>query len=117
MIPDSYRTSSPDAFEVHGEGESPVAANRIDIKVDANALAIVALIFSVGALVAIYMSSQAQDRLAAKDQQVVDAKILAGVAKTEATANAAQVNARVALDKVQNVKVELAKRGINIKDD
>jgi hypothetical protein len=117
MIPDSYRIRSPDAFEVHGEGESPIAANRIDIKVDANALAIVALILSVGAMVALYMSSQASDRLAAKEQQVVDSKILAGIAKTEAIANAAQVNARVALDKVQNVKVELAKRGISIKDD
>jgi hypothetical protein len=117
VIPDSYRTRSADAFEVHGEPDSNILANRVSIKVDANALAIVALIFSVGALVALYVSGQAQDRLATKDQQVVDSKIQAGVAKTEATANAAQVNARVALDKVQNVKVELAKRGINIKDD
>jgi len=117
MIPDSYRIRSPDAFDINGEADANIAANRIDIKVDANALSIVALIFSVGALVALYMSSQAQDRLTVKDQQVVDSKILAGIAKTEATANAAQVNARVSLDKVQNIKVELAKRGITIKDD
>ncbi len=117
MIPDSYRTRSPDALDVHGEQDSNIAVNRTDIKVDANALAIVALVFSVGALVALYMLSSAQERLATRDQQVVDAKILAGSAKTEAIANAAQVNARVAVDKVQNIKVELAKRGINIKDD
>lgn len=117
MIPDSYRVRSPDAFEVHGEPGAAVAANRISIKADANALAIVALILSVGCLVALYMQSSARDRQVEKNDQIVDAKILAGSAKTEAIANAAQVNARVSLDKVQNIKVELAKRGINIKDD
>jgi hypothetical protein len=49
--------------------------------------------------------------------QAIDARIQAGAAAAIAKANAAEVNARVALDKVQNVKVELAKRGITIKDD
>jgi hypothetical protein len=49
--------------------------------------------------------------------QLIDSKIQAGIAKSEQTSHAAETNARVALDKVQNIKVELAKRGITIKDD
>lgn len=54
---------------------------------------------------------------AALAPSIIDAKIQAGVAKSEQTSHAAETNARVALDKVQNIKVELAKRGITIKDD
>jgi hypothetical protein len=49
--------------------------------------------------------------------QAIDAKIAAAIAKSEQTSHAADTNARVALDKVQNIKVELAKRGITVKDD
>jgi predicted DNA binding CopG/RHH family protein len=52
-----------------------------------------------------------------QQDQLIDARIQAGSAAALAKANAAEVNARVALDKVQNIKIELAKRGITIKDD
>lgn len=123
MIPDSYRIRSPDSFDVHGEPKSNILANRVSIKVDANALAIVALIFSVGALVALYMQSSAQDRLYAKDQQVVDSKIAAGnaavlekvqesIATTQATAQAGKEHARIALDEVQRANAQLEAKGL-----
>jgi predicted DNA binding CopG/RHH family protein len=52
-----------------------------------------------------------------QQDQLIDARIQAGAAAALAKANAAEVNARVSLDKVQNIKIELAKRGITIKDD
>lgn len=45
---------------------------------------------------------------------LIDAKIQAGVAKAEATAHAADTNSRVALDKFDELRIELAKKGINV---
>jgi hypothetical protein len=114
MIPDSYRLRSPDAFDINGEQNSTIAANRISIKADANAMALVALIFSVGALVALYMQSSAQERLAEKDRQVIEAKIKAGAAAAESTAHAADVNARVAVDEIERMRTALAAQKIVI---
>lgn len=97
--------------------------NKNYIRVDANALAIVALIFSVAALVVVFMQSSSHDRLAAKDQQIVDAKIAAGNAKVsesvqqqiadaKAVAHAADTNSRVALDKVEQTQVQLGAAGL-----
>jgi hypothetical protein len=47
--------------------------------------------------------------------QIIDAKIQAGSAKAEAVANEARTNARVALDKVEDIRPKLAEQGIKIK--
>lgn len=91
-------------------------------------LAIIALVFAgmgLGFEISRAMSGtevqRLQDQAVAERQrqqdQLIDARIQAGAAAALAKANASEVNARVALDKVQNIKVELAKRGITIKDD
>lgn len=43
---------------------------------------------------------------------LIDAKVQAGIAKAEATSHAADTNARVAIDKVEEVRVQLAAKGI-----
>lgn len=48
--------------------------------------------------------------------QILDAKIAAGAADAKAEANAAKVNARVALEKVESIKNQLATKGIVITD-
>lgn len=49
--------------------------------------------------------------------QLIDAKVQAAVAKSEARADAADTNARVALDKVEDFRAKLAEKGININLD
>jgi hypothetical protein len=70
-------------------------------------LAIIALISSCVALgaVSMYVILQAQ---------IIDSKIAAGAAKAEATSWAAKTDARVALDKVEDVRTKLAEKGIQI---
>lgn len=48
--------------------------------------------------------------------QLTDAKIAAGAADAKAEAGVARVNARVALDKVESIKNQLAAKGIVITD-
>lgn len=48
--------------------------------------------------------------------QILDAKIAAGAADARAEANAAKVNARVALDKVESMRVQLAAKNMVIED-
>jgi hypothetical protein len=47
-----------------------------------------------------------------RDDQLIDAKLVAAVAKSEAESNAAKVNARVAIDKLEEVRIQLARKGI-----
>lgn len=47
-------------------------------------------------------------------EQAIDASIKAGIAKAEAEANEAKVNARVALDKVEDMRAKLAEQHIKI---
>lgn len=47
----------------------------------------------------------------------IDAKVKAGVANVETTSHAADVNARVALDKVEDFRAKLAEKGINVNLD
>lgn len=42
----------------------------------------------------------------------VDAKVQSGIAKAEASAHDARVDSRVALDKVEEIRVQLASKGI-----
>lgn len=97
--------------------------NRNYVRVDANALSIVALIFSVAALVAIYMQSASHERIASRDQQVIDAKISASasevrasvqqqIAQAQATAQAGKEHARIALDEVQRSNAQLEAKGL-----
>ncbi len=46
--------------------------------------------------------------------QLIDAKVKAAVAQSEATAHAADVNSRIALDKVEDFRAKLAEKGINV---
>lgn len=46
--------------------------------------------------------------------QIIDAKIQAGGAKTEALANEARINARVAVDEIERMRTALAAKGIII---
>jgi hypothetical protein len=46
--------------------------------------------------------------------QIIEAKVQAGVAKAEATSHAADTNARVAMDNVQQLQVQLAAKGIKV---
>lgn len=97
---------------VRGSETAHVNNNRIDIKVDANALAIIALIVAAVALV-----------YAVARDQTIDAKIQAGmadvragmqqqVADASAVAHAADTNSRVALDKVEQTQVQLGAAGL-----
>lgn len=80
-------------------------------------LSIIALVFAgMGLGFEISRAMSAAD-LQHQQDQLIEARIQAGAAAAVATAHAADTNARVALDKVQNIKIELAKRGITIKDD
>lgn len=45
---------------------------------------------------------------------IIDAKVQAATAKSEATAHAADTNARVAIDNVQQLQVQLAEKGIKV---
>lgn len=97
----------------HASPDEPITAhpgssvNKILIRVDANALSIVALIIAAAATVIVLVG-------AIKDPQIVDAKIAAGVARTEAKANAAEVNARYAVAEIENLRTQLAAKGITI---
>lgn len=79
-------TSSPDE-SVHAAEHANV--NKTVIRVDASALSIIALMLSVAAIVIVIAQS-------ISIPQITDAKIHAAVASTEAQANEAKVNARVA---------------------
>lgn len=46
--------------------------------------------------------------------QITDSKIAAGIAPAEERARTADVNARVALDKVEDFRAKLAEKGINV---
>lgn len=49
--------------------------------------------------------------------QIMDAKIKAGVAASEERARTADVNSRIALDKVEDFRAKLAEKGINVNLD
>ncbi len=115
--------SIPSMLRRHHSPDEPVmAVGRANVNVNRfnlvqSTIGIIALIFASVSLGFVLMEELHAPIDQSLQQQTIDAKIEAGIAKAEATAHAADTNARVALDKVQNVKVELAKRGINIKDD
>jgi len=88
---------------VSGSESAHVNINRIVVKVDANALAIIALLVAVVAIVLVFTQ-----------QQIVNAKIVAGAAKAEATAQAANTNARVAVDEIERMRTALAAQRIVI---
>jgi len=88
---------------VNGSESAHVNINRIVVKVDANALAIIALLVAVVAIVMVFSQSQ-----------IVDAKVIAGAAKAEATAQAANTNARVAVDEIERIRTALAAQSIVI---
>lgn len=87
-----------------------VQSTKLSVKVDANALSIIALMLSVAAIVIVIAQAVMQP-------QVIDAKIEAGAAKAEATAHSAETHARVALDKVEDFRAKLAEKGIKINTD
>lgn len=98
------RDHSPDS-SVHGN-HAPV--QRVDHHDHGGkVLAIVALVAACVALgmVAMYVILAAQ---------LIDAKIQAGAARAEATAQEARSNARVALDKVEDFRTKLAAKGIDV---
>jgi ABC-type phosphate/phosphonate transport system substrate-binding protein len=49
--------------------------------------------------------------------QMMDAKVKAGVAASEERARTSDVNARIALDKVEDFRAKLAEKGINVNPD
>lgn len=109
------RTRSPDEPVTAHPGGS---ANRISIRIDANALAIVALVISSLCLGLFLMQTVLLP-------QIIDAKVQAGmaearasmqqqVAQAQATATAGQQHARVALDKVEDFRAKLAAKGIDV---
>jgi len=49
--------------------------------------------------------------------QIIDAKVKAGVAASEERARTAEVNARIALDKVEDFRAKLAEKGIKVELD
>lgn len=102
-------------------GNSAVAKNHIDIRVDANALSIIALMLAVAACAIVISQSYSSP-------QIMDAKIQAGsaevrasvqqqVAQAQAVAHTAETHARVALDKVEDFRAKLAEKGIRINTD
>jgi hypothetical protein len=88
---------------VRGSESAHVNNNRISIRIDANALAIIALIVAVVAIVMVL-----------SQPQIVEAKIQAGAARAEATARAADTNARVAVDEIERMRTALAAKNIII---
>lgn len=90
---------------VRGSESAHVNVNTVSIP--DRTLAIVAIIFASLALGAVVMQS-------INSPQILDAKIQAGIAKSEAEAAAARVNARVALDEVERMRTQLAAKGITI---
>ena len=87
------------------ENSAPVQLMRLSIS--DRTLSVVAIIFACLALGAIVMH-------AILYPQIVDAKIAAGVAQAQATAEAGREHARVALDKVEDFRTKLAEKGIKI---
>lgn len=82
---------------------SHAASASVSIHGAGLAIAILALVMSasaLGALVVIYSSIH----------MIIDAKVQAGTAKSEAIANQARVDARVSIDKIQELRVELARK-------
>jgi hypothetical protein len=63
-----------------------------------------------GALIGVFL-------LAMLMPHIIDAKVKAGSAAAEERARTAEVNARVALDKVEDFRAKLAEKGININLD
>lgn len=82
---------------------SPAANASISIHGAGLAIAILALAMSasaIGALLVMYSTMHI----------LIDAKVQAGTAKAEAIANQARVDARVSIDKIQELRVELARK-------
>ena|ERR1051325_968776 len=105
MRPDSYRTRVYDSGDPYAEEGANQNINKVNVT--EKTLSTVALVVSSFALgtVAMYIVLQGQ---------LIDSKIAAGVAKSEATAAEARTNSRVALDKVEDVRAKLAEKGIQI---
>jgi hypothetical protein len=68
-------------------------------------------LFAVGMEVNRTLAAGDMQRL---QEQVIDAKIKAGVADAEAISRTAETHARVALDKVEDFRAKLAEKGINV---
>lgn len=109
----SRRHDSPDEAITAHPGAS---VNRIVIRLDANALSIIALMLSVAAIVIVISQAITQP-------QTVDAKIETGAAKisesmserladVKATAQAGKEHARIALDEVQRANAQLEAKGL-----
>lgn len=105
MRPDSYRTRSPESYDMYNEEGGLQNNNHLTIK--DHALGIIALVFAAIALGAVFMK-------ALQDPQIVDAKIQAGAADAKAEAHNARVDARVAIDEVERMRTQLAAKGINV---
>lgn len=114
----SRREHSDDESLSIGNGSAVVKGGNISIKVDANAISIIALLVSIAAIVIVLVQS-------IKDPQIVDAKIAAAaaeirggvqqqVAEASAVANTGRTNSRMALDKIEDVRVKLASKGIDL---
>lgn len=107
MRPDTYKQRAANSWDPYVEEGGNQNNNNFSFK--DNALGIVALIFAALALGAVIMQ-------AIKDPQILDAKIQAGIAGANATSHAADTNARVALDKVEDVRTSLKAANIKIAD-
>jgi hypothetical protein len=86
---------------VKGSESAHININRILLQLSEKALPIIALVLaSVAIGVLILMPAY------------IDARVQAGVAKAEATAQTAKEHARVALDKVEQTQVQLGAKGV-----
>jgi hypothetical protein len=101
----THPENSPD-HSISGN-QAPVLRGGDVVDHGSKSLAVVALVAACLALGAVSMYVI----LAA---QIVDAKIQAGSAKAETLANESRVNARVSLDEVERIRLQLASKGIYI---
>lgn len=98
------RKDCPDQSQTPAAGAS---ANRIDIKIDANALSIIALMLAVAAIVIVISQAITGPR-------IVDARIQAGAAAADATAREARTTAKMTEDKLVELRDHLNSKGMNI---
>lgn len=97
---------------VSGSETAHVNNNRIDIKVDANALAIISLVLSVAAVVYVMTHDQTVDAKIASSASDLRASVQQQIADARATAQAGKEHARIALDEVQRSNAQLEAKGL-----
>jgi len=112
MRSDSYRSSSPDAWEINTEPGGTTNSNNTTVK--DHALGVIALILSVAAAVIVFMNDHDQQRIDEKNAQLIDAKVKAGVADALAQAHVAETKALVTERDLSILRDALKDKGIAI---